>query len=188
MLSIVITGSPGVGKHTLAKYLEKKMDLEFIDINKLAIQTDSFVKKDDVLDVDIKALQKIVDKEISRKSLLVGHLAPYVVSRKNVAMAIVLRRSPYKLISVYKKRKYSLKKIMENLGSEILGIIFYDALKKFGPQKTFQFDTTSSSIPVTAEKIQSLLVRGRFHGDKVDWLDLILKNGDLNRFFPTNFK
>src|SRR6476660_5241631 len=98
-------------------------------------------------------------------------------------MTIVLRKNPYKLIPIYKKRKYSKQKTIENLGSEILGITFYDALKKFGPAKMRQIDTSLSSVSKVVKKIETLFEKGKFQEDQVDWLGLISKNGDLKRFF-----
>ena len=184
MLSKVITGNPGVGKHTVSKLIAKNLNLDLIDINKIAIESGTFVQKKETLDIDTKALQKILDKKITNHSLIVGHLAPYVISRNKIKTAIVLRKNPYKLISVYKKRKYSKQKTLENLGSEILGITFYDALKKFGPTKTHQIDTSFSSVSKVVKRIETLFEKGKFQEDRVDWLDLISKKGDLERFFP----
>ena len=184
MLSKVITGNPGVGKHTVAKHIAKNLNLDLIDINKVAIENGMFTQGKETLDVDTKALQKILDKKITNHSLIVGHLAPYVIPRNKVKIAIVLRKSPYKLISIYKKRKYSKQKTLENLGSEILGITFYDALKKFGPAKTHQIDTSISSVSKVVKKIEMLFEKGKFQEDQVDWLGLISKKGDLKRFFP----
>jgi len=184
VLSKVITGNPGVGKHTVAKQIAKKLKLDLIDINKIAIENGIFVRGKETLDVDTKALQKILDKKITNHSLIVGHLAPYVIPRNKVKMAIVLRKSPYKLISVYKKRKYSKQKTLENLGSEILGITFYDALKKFGPSKTHQIDTSFSPVSKVVKIIEMLFEKGKFQEDQVDWLGMISKKGELKRFFP----
>ena len=184
MLSKVITGNPGVGKHTVAKQIAKNLNLDLIDINKVAIENGIFVRGKETLDVDTKALQKVLDKKITNHSLIVGHLAPYVIPRNKVSMAIVLRKSPYKLLSVYKKRKYSKQKIIENLGSEILGITLYDALKKFGSAKTHQIDTSLSSISKVVKRIEMLFEKGKFQEDQVDWLGMISKKGDLKRFFP----
>src|SRR5574341_1045963 len=145
-MSKVITGSPGVGKHTVAKQLAKNLDLEIIDINKVAIEEGIFEKKNETLDVDVKILKKIITKKNTKNSLIVVHLAPYVVSRKQVDVAVVLRKNPYSLSSIYKKRKYSYEKSIENLGSEILGVTLYDAINEFGPDKTFQIDTTLKSV------------------------------------------
>ena len=184
MLSKVITGNPGVGKHTVAKQIAKDLNLDIIDINKVAIENGIFVRGKETLDVDTKALQKILDKKITSHSLIVGHLAPYVVQINKVKTTIVLRKSPYKLISVYKKRKYSKQKTIENLGSEILGITFYDALKKFGSVKTHQIDTSINSVSKVVKRIEMLFEKGKFQEDQVDWLGLISKKGDLKRFFP----
>jgi adenylate kinase len=184
VLSKVITGNPGVGKHTVAKQIAKSLKMELVDINKIAIENGIFVKGKETFDVDTKALQKILDKKITSRSLIVGHLAPYVLPRNKVKTAIVLRKNPYKLISVYKKRNYSKQKTLENLGSEILGITFYDALKKFGPSKMHQIDTSLNSVSKVVKKIEILFEKGRFQEDQVDWLGLISKKGDLKRFFP----
>ena len=70
MLSKVITGNPGVGKHTVAKLIAKNLNLDLIDINKVAIEHGMFVRGKETLDVDTKALQKIIDKKITTHSLL----------------------------------------------------------------------------------------------------------------------
>jgi len=180
----IITGNPGTGKHTIAQILSKKMGIELVDINKIAIKEKIFERKKGSLEVDVKKLKKVLDKMPSKNVLLVGHLAPYLVSRKRVEAAVVLRRSPYELEREYKKRKYDNKKAIENLGSEILGITYYDAVKNFGQDKTFQFNTTRKSIGSIAKKIESLFRKRNAKVDKVDWLALILKNKDLQRFFP----
>lgn len=179
----IITGNPGTGKHTIAKSISKKLDLEIIDINKIAIEQKLVKKNDGVLDVDVNKLKKIIDKKASKNSILVGHLAPYVASAKNVEVAVVLRKSPYRLQSIYKKRKYSSKKSLENLGSEILGITYYDTIREFGQKKTFQIDTSSRTISETVKKVESIFMR-RTKDDKVDWLQMILKKGDMQKFFP----
>ena len=180
-MSLVITGNPGVGKHTLAKSLAKILDYEIIDINKIILDKGIYEKNHDVLDVDIKKLKKTL-KNFSKKSIIVGHLAPYVISKTKTKMIIVLRKSPYKLLSIYKKRKYSKEKISENLGSEILGIIAHDSIKKFGKDKTHQIDTTSKSVPKLIKDIQDFL-KGGENDDNVDWLSIVSKNNDLKEFF-----
>jgi adenylate kinase len=180
----IITGNPGTGKHTIAKLISKKLHLEVIDINKVVIDEGVFKKKNGTLDVDVRKLKKIINKKASENLLLVGHLAPYVISPKNVELAIVLRKSPYKLQSTYKKRKYTSKKSLENLGSEILGITYYDAIQKFDQEKTFQIDTSDKSISSTVKKVESIFKGTKVRDDKVDWLQLVLKKGDMKKFFP----
>ena len=182
---IVITGNPGVGKHTIAKRLCFELGYSLIDLNEVAIKNKIYEKKGSTLDVDVAKLEKIVKKLITKDSIVVGHLAPYVLTKRQVRIAIILRKSPYKLASVYKKRKYSKRKASENIGSEILGITAFDAIKKFGKKKTVQVDTTSRSIKDTMNKIKSILQK-KASGDKVDWLGLVAKKKDLSKFFPSD--
>lgn len=178
---IVITGNPGVGKHTLAKYLAAELGMEVVDINKVAISTKSYKKSGRTLDVDTKKLASKIKKNITKNTILVGHLAPYVVSRQQVEFALILRKSPYKLIPVYKKRGYSNAKAQENAASEILGVTAYDTIKKFGPSKTAQLDMTGIGKKEAARKAMRILKRRK--GDDVDWLALVSKRKDLERFF-----
>jgi adenylate kinase len=180
----IITGNPGTGKHTIAKLISKKLDLEMIDINKIAIEQKLVKKNDRTLDVDVNKLKKIINKKVSEDSILVGHLAPYIVSVKYVEISVVLRKSPYRLQSIYKKREYSNKKSLENLGSEILGITYYDTIHEFGQKKTFQIDTSSRTISDTVKKVESIFRKTRTKDDKVDWLQMVLKKGDIQKFFP----
>jgi len=131
-MSIVITGNPGVGKHTIANEIANRLELQIVDINK--------IKK-----------------------------------------MIVLRRNPYDLISVYKKREYSDKKIRENTCSEILGIIAHDAINQFGV-KVFQVDVTTKNVLEVINKVMSI-INGEDSSEDVDWLDLVAKHDDLKKFF-----
>lgn len=180
-MSIVITGNPGVGKHTIAEEISKKTGLPIIDINSIAKDEGLFEKNEETNDVDISKLEKIIKKKISSPRLIVGHLAPYVLSSDQVKKVIVLRRNPYDLISVYKKRKYSEEKARENTGSEILGIIAHDAISQFG-SKVFQVNVTEKSISKVVEKVIGI-INGKIVNEEVDWLDLVTKRDDLKKFF-----
>ena len=180
-MAIIITGNPGVGKHTVAKSVAKILNYKILDINKLALESGLYEKKDDTIDVDVK-LKNILKKKIKRNSLIVGHLAPYVVSKTQVKKVIILRKNPYKLISVFKKRKYSAKKIIENTGSEVLGVIAYDSINKFGKKNSHQIDTTSKSVSKISKIVLSA-IKGKFENDTVDWLTLVSKKNTLKKFF-----
>ncbi|SVE19359.1 uncharacterized protein METZ01_LOCUS472213 [marine metagenome] len=191
-MSIIITGSPGVGKHTIAKEIERTWKIsELIDINKIAIDAGLVEQGQDALDVDVNKLKKHLEPIVSdiprlhwmgRTGLVVGHLAPYVLDGKSFNPCIVLRKNPYKLLDIYKKRGYTEKKMKDNLGSEILGIIANDAIKNFGQEKTFQVDTTDHTPKELAVRIQDIFY-GKDNGDNIDWLQLIQEKNDLKKFF-----
>ncbi len=180
-MSIVITGNPGVGKHTIAQEIAEKLELSIIDINSIAKDAGLFEKNKDTYDVDTVKLEKILEQKISEKKVIVGHLAPYVLDKTKVKIVIVLRRNPYDLISVYKERKYTDEKSKENLGSEVLGVILHDAISKF-QEKAFQINTSGKSIQEVVKKVMALISNNEGN-EEVDWLDLVTKNNDLKKFF-----
>jgi len=179
---LVLTGNPGVGKHTVAEELAKTLDYEIVDINKEALKA-GMPKQDDSINVDVGQMKILLKDRLVEKSLIVGHLAIYVVSKTQVSKAIVLRRSPYDLIQIYEKRNYVDKKKNDNLGSEILGVVAYDSIEKFGEEKTFQINTTSLTVEEITKKIEGV-INGTSKGDAVDWLADITKKNDLRKFFP----
>ena len=180
-MSIVITGNPGVGKHTITKKISEILDFPIIDINVVAKDLGLFEKNENTNDVDTQKLANILrEKELDEK-IVVGHLAPYVLEKNQVKIIIILRRNPYDLELVYKERKYSEIKIKENTGSEILGIITHDAIKKF-EEKAFQIDVSEKNIQEVVEKVLEIISK-KGDSDEVDWLNLVTKNNDLEKFF-----
>jgi len=180
-MSIVITGNPGVGKHTITDKIIKRLKLHVIDINSIAKDSGLFEENNDTNDIDVERLEKILKQKISEKNVIVGHLAPYVLKKNQVKIMIVLRRSPYDLIPVYKDREYSDKKIRENVGSEILGIITHDAFNRF-QEKVFQINVSEKSISEVVENVMSIITKNNGN-EEVDWLELVRKNNDLGKFF-----
>jgi adenylate kinase len=184
-LKLVITGNPGVGKHTSAKIIAEKMGAEIIDINSVAIDNNVIAKKTKSgLEVDVKKLGRLLTKILkTRKNLIIiGHLAPYVLRPDGISMVAVLRRSPYELEKTLGNRKYSNDKIKENLASEILGVVFYDSLKTFSRRKVVELDTTGKTPAQTAGEIM-LALRKKPRSAWIDWLAMVSEKGDMKRFF-----
>lgn len=181
---LVITGNPGVGKHTTAVELRKVLGLVVIDINDLAVQDHAFLQMPNP-EIDSRKIARIIKSKLSesKRSVVVGHLAPYVLKKEWIDLAIVLRRSPYAIVSTLENRKYSAEKIRENVASEILGIIMYDSVQCFGKEKIAELDTTLSTSAETCEKIISI-IEGKMNRKigVVDWLSLVHERGDVGRF------
>ena len=180
-MSIVITGNPGVGKHTVTKKISEILNFPIIDINIIAKDLGLFEKNENTNDVDTQKLAKILKEEKLNEKIVVGHLAPYVLEKDQVKIIIILRRNPYDLESVYKERNYSETKIKENTGSEILGIITHDTIKKF-KEKAFQIDVSEKNIQKVVEKVLEIISK-KEGNEEVDWLNLVTKNNDLKKFF-----
>jgi adenylate kinase len=187
MIRIGITGNPGVGKHTIADMLSKKIkNSKIIDINKIIISNQAF--NYETFEADLKKTRLFLLKElINDNVIVVGHLLPYVIKRNELDFIAILRKSPYSLIDVYEKRKYSNKKLQENILCEILGICFYDTLKVFGKKKISEIDTTCDNPEESVKKIiYNYDYKSKRQIGLVDWLDLIYKNRDVEKFLNIN--
>jgi adenylate kinase len=188
-LRFVITGNPGVGKHTTAKIIAEKTDAKIIDINNVAIDNNAIGKKTDHgFDVNVKMLVRLLENQLKAKGdlVIVGHLAPYVLKPAGISLVVVLRRSPYELEKTLKKRGYRVDKVKENVASEILGTLLYDSTKTFGKRRVAEFDTTGKTPKETTNEILAILQKKPKSKPKllgIDWLTLVSEKGDMHRFF-----
>ena len=189
-MKIILSGTPGVGKHTIATILSSLFDeVPIVDINKIILSENLLIsphRKNH--DVDIQKsfdfLTLLLSKKEYQDSIIVGHLAPYVIDPLLVDLAVILRRSPYELRKIYEYRSYSQTKICDNMVAEILGIISHDALKNFEFSKLSELEITTSILPsLSAQKIAHM------YGDKkqrsfgnIDWLPLIQNDPDMLKF------
>ena len=181
-MSIVITGNPGVGKHTITKKISKILNFPIIDINTVAKDLGLFEKNEDTNDIDTQKLGNILKEKTLDETIVVGHLAPYILEKNQVKKIIILRRNPYDLELVYKERKYSEIKIKDNTGSEVLGIIAHDTVEKF-EEKAFQINVSEKNIQEVVEKVIGVISKDEGN-EEIDWLDLLVtKNNDLEKFF-----
>jgi len=182
-VNLVITGNPGVGKHTIADlFVKQNSSYQIFDINKFAIEKGLGEQTDDGIEVDTKKLKNEIQKLNLEKLLIVGHLAPYVLDESNIEYVIILRKNPYELIKIYEKRKYQNQKIKENAGSEVLGVIANDSITSFGKEKSFEVDATDKTPEVILKRIQDI-INNQESGDIVDWLKLIEEKNEMNKFF-----
>jgi adenylate kinase len=185
---LVITGNPGVGKHTCARYVVQKIGSgNIVDINKLATSHNAILDKDnkDGFEVNTKKLAKLLASQLKESRnliIVVGHLAPYVLDRTDIDLVTVLRRSPYELIRTFEERNYPFHKIRENVASEIIGVSLYDSIQNFGKEKIAELDTTAKRPEDIAMQIVHLLKRkSNKKIGTVDWLSLVYNKGDLRR-------
>ena len=182
-MNLVITGNPGVGKHTIVDlFVKQDSSYQIFDINKFAIEKKFGEQVDDEIEVDTSKLKDEIQKLKLEKCLIIGHLAPYVLDKSNIDFAIILRKNPYDLIKIYKKRKYQNSKIKENAGSEILGVIANDSIASFGKEKSFEIDATDKTPEIILEKIYNIIDNQK-GGDMVDWLRLVEEKNEINKFF-----
>jgi adenylate kinase len=182
-MRLVITGNPGVGKHTIAElFIKQDSSYKIFDISKFVIEKGFGEQVDDGIEVDTTKIKNEINRLDLEKSVIVGHLAPYVLDESDIDIVIILRKNPYDLIEIYKKRDYQDSKIKENAGSEILGVITNDSIASFGKEKSFEIDTTEKTPEIILKEMNNI-IKNHEGGDIVDWLRLVEEKNEINKFF-----
>ncbi|MFA4887538.1 MAG: AAA family ATPase [Candidatus Nanoarchaeia archaeon] len=132
---IIVTGSVGSGKTTLAKKLALASKLVYLDVNLIINKHPSVVEgydeKRQTKEINTAKLNKILIKEIKqlKKGVVIdSHLSHYL-PKKYVNLCIVCKCTLKELKKRLLKRKYSALKIKENLQAEVLDVCFIDALE-----------------------------------------------------------
>jgi len=190
MTRVVITGNPGVGKHTCAKFVSEKLGkAKLIDINRVILSNNAVTLPTSAVngigEIDVKKTEKLILEEIKKTKdvVIVGHLAPYVLGTTGIDLVAVLRRSPYQLAKIFRQRKYTPMKMKENIAAEILGITLYDSVETFGKERVAEVDTTGKTPHDIAKDIVSKLQKkSRKQIGIVDWLSLVYEKGDAQKF------
>lgn len=189
-LKIIVSGTPGVGKHTISLELSKLLNgFPILDINKVILTENLFIYSSEFeTEIDVTKVYNSLKLLLSTKeyvnAIIVGHLAPYVLDPLLIDFVVILRRNPFELKRIYEKRAYSEKKISDNLISEILGIISYDFLKKFNKKNIIELEIIENVLPsVYAQKIIDMYNNKNLREfGMIDWLSVAQTNPQMFKF------
>jgi len=130
MRVIIVTGTPGTGKTTLANNLSKKLNFHYLDANKIIKEYDiseGYDKKRDTNIIDTKKLNLALIKEINNHKkiengiIIDSHLSHYLPKR-HVDVCIVTKCDLKELENRLRNKKYSKSKIRENMDAYLISV------------------------------------------------------------------
>lgn len=132
MKVIIITGTPGTGKTTLAKILGKKLNFKIIDLNKIIEKNnlcEAYDQEKQCKIININKLNKAIIKTIkeSKNNLIIESHFSHKLPKKHVDLCIITRTNLKILNQRLKKRHYSKQKIRDNLDAEIFDLSLTEA-------------------------------------------------------------
>jgi adenylate kinase len=131
---VIVTGTPGTGKTTVAMRLAKKAGWKYVDVNKVISHhklSEGYDRKRRCKVVDVKKLNKALTGLINGSGTEQGIVIDSHLSHHLPASAVdacVVTKCNLKLLkNRMKRRKYPVDKIKENLECEIMDVCLNDA-------------------------------------------------------------
>lgn len=187
---ILLSGTPCVGKSSVAHLLCVKLDAFYVNLTELALKENLVSGKDlerNSIIVDERRMRRkiseIIEKCDKEDVIVDGHYAVNVVPKNFVSYVFVLRRDPVELKNFMEKAGFSGLKLWENLASEILDVCLVDALKVHGKEKVCELDVTGKSVEAVVNEILNILKGcGKCRVGVVDWLGKLESEGLLEEF------
>ena len=187
---ILVTGTPCVGKTSVARLLASRLDAFYVNLTELALHENLVSGKDEErgsIIVDENRMRGKIREivEDCRKSEIIvdGHYAVSVVPKELTTHVFVLRRDPVELRKFMEQCGFSERKLWENLASEILDVCLCEALNVCGNGKVCELDVSGKSVEQIVDEVLDVL-----NGSKecrvgvVDWLGKLESEGLLEKF------
>ena len=162
---IAVTGTPGVGKTTIARLLSERLGYEYVDLKDLAVSSGLAEPQGEEMAIDVERLPDVARAKLEGKNAVVdGHLSHFLPAD----VVIVLRTDPRVLAKRLEGRGYSKGKIADNVEAELIDLILVEALER--NDRVLEVDTTGKTPEEVVEEILNLLHSGvRKRVGVVDW-------------------
>jgi len=187
---ILLTGTPCVGKTSVARLLASKLDAFYMNLTELALHENLVSGKDEergsiIVDENRmrRKIREIVESCGKSEVIVDGHYAVSVVPKELTTHVFVLRRDPVELRKFMEQCGFSGRKLRENLASEILDVCLCEALNVYEKGRICELDVSGKSVEETVDEILDIL-----NGSKecrvgvVDWLGKLENEGVLEEF------
>ena len=148
---IAISGTPGTGKHTIARELADRLGYEVLDATKL------LKKKSTETLVSVRELNEAVNPRLKDRTIIVSHMSHFLTS-KEISVFIVLRCDPRILIKRLRRRGYNTEKVYDNAMFEAIDGTIIEARELH--KNVVQIDNTRSKKEVV-RMLERFITDGR---------------------------
>jgi len=187
---ILVTGTPCVGKTTLARQLSKQLNAVYINLTELAEKENLTVGEDKerktiIINEDKmrRKIRETLNKTENGNIIIDGHYAAAVVPKSQVTRIFVLRRNPVELRAFMEKSGFQGAKLWENLASEILDVCLVEALRWHEKDKVCELDVTGKTVDSAANEVIAILDnRKKCRVGCIDWLGMLEAQGVLDEY------
>lgn len=165
-MNILITGTPGTGKTTICNLIQQKLEDQFeithLNISEIIKQHKLYQEFDEEFDTwlfDENLLldwfeENILSEQNKRKINLIDFHSCSIFPQDWIDQVYVITSNTESLFDRLQARKYSAKKINENMECEIMQVVLEEATEHYEPQIKIQtlmnndFDELDKNIDI----------------------------------------
>jgi adenylate kinase len=179
-MRVALSGTPGTGKTAVATVL-KKQGYSIVHLHRFAKENHCIAgvdtKRNSQL-IDMVKLDKAIQKNFTTDALVFfdGHIGHLLNTMDKV---ILLRCHPKELEKRLLKKKWSAKKIRENVDAETIDIILCEAVERHPSDDIFEIDTTKKTVEEIATIVIGLVKKNfqptrTYRIGQIDWSEEII--------------
>jgi adenylate kinase len=181
-MRVALTGTPGTGKTAVASVLTKK-GYKVVHLHRFAQRNNCIVgldakRKSQLVDIDVLNSCIEQDYPTTDMTLFEGHIGHLL---RCIDKIVIIRCHPIQLKHRLQRKKWSVKKIKENVDAEILDVILCEAVELHPVDNIFEIDTTQKTITEVAFVIESMIQSNfqpteTYTVGQIDWSEEILSD------------
>ncbi|MCC7572515.1 MAG: AAA family ATPase [Candidatus Methanofastidiosum sp.] len=146
-MKLLITGVPGTGKTIISKKIAELLNFVYINIGEYAKENFDFPIEEGEVIIE----ESLVDEKLKElDNIVIDSHIPFKADK-----AIILRCNPNVLIERLHQRRYSEKKIKDNLLSEILDYEIYAVKEIFSDEDIYE--VLSENVEETIQEIMRII-------------------------------
>jgi len=173
MVRLLVTGTPGVGKTTIATGLARIYGAAIVGLDEIitpVLKWDPELQTYHVTNEN-EARKLITERLKTLNSYIIDTVAVNLIDASLIDWCVVLRLEPTQLMDRLTRRNWPHCKVVENVLAEIVGSSLVMAINTFGRDRVIEVDTTNKNVDEVINYITNRIAYGRPAVGIVDWLD-----------------
>ena len=173
-MNIIVTGTPGVGKTSIAEKLALTLNLQYVNLHEEIVKTGLVKYNDEFGSYEIINVNEVIEILNSKiiDNCVIETIVFNVLKLERINWIVVLRLHPKELLRRLVERGWKKIKIYNNVFSEILDVVLQEVLKTFSKDKVIEIDTTGKSTDEVVSEIIKYISEGKSRFGVVDWLSI----------------
>lgn len=178
--AIIITGTPGTGKTSVASVLAKLLGVKHIDLSSYAIEKGFIIEYDAERHTYVIDEERLVKKIVKIIKNMPGYIIidthyPEIIPCELIEYVFVLRTHPRVLEERLRRKGWPDRKVKENVMAEILSVVLSNIMNTCSNVRIYEIDTTNRDPVEVAEEILGIIkgVKKPSSRVRIDWLSVL---------------